>query len=55
MRMYAVGRAMLNKKLTINAKIGATIYHDIDEIGSGLEKIEGNIKCDATIQMILKL
>ena len=55
MRMYAVGRAMLNKKLTINAKIGATIYHDIDEIGSGLEKIDGNIKCDATIQMILKL
>ncbi|MGN0032341.1 MAG: helix-hairpin-helix domain-containing protein [Candidatus Limimorpha sp.] len=54
-RIYLVGKATIYNKLNINAKVGITIYSDVDEIGSGLEKIDGNIKSDATIQMILKL
>lgn len=55
MRIYLLGKVKLRKRLAINAKIAWTIYDDIDEIGSGLEKIEGNVKTDAKIQLVLKL
>ena len=55
MRIYFLGKVKLRKKISINAKIAWTIYNDIHEIGSGLEKIEGNVKADAKIQMVLKL
>lgn len=55
MRMYLVWKIKIAKMLSINAKIGCTIYSDIDEISSGLELIEGNVKTDGKLQMILKL
>ena len=55
MRIYLLGKVKLRKRLAINAKIAWTIYDDTDEIGSGLEKIEGNVKTDAKIQLVLKL
>ena len=54
-RIYFLCKVKLRKMLTINAKIAWTIYDDINEIGSGLEKIEGNVKADAKIQLVLKL
>ena len=54
-RIYFLCKVKLRKMLVINAKIAWTIYDDINEIGSGLEKIEGNVKADAKIQLVLKL
>lgn len=55
MRIYLLGKVKLRKKLDINAKIGCTVYSDVDEIGSGLELIKGNVKTDGKIQLVLKL
>jgi len=55
MRMYLVGKLKIAKIISINAKIGCTIYSDINEIGSGLELIEGNVKTDGKLQFVLKL
>lgn len=55
MRIYLVGKAKLFKKLSVNAKIGCTVYSDRDEIGSGLELIKGNVKSEAKLQMVLSL
>ena len=55
MRIYLLGKVKLRWGLAINAKIGCTIYSDINEIGSGLEKIDGNVKTDGKLQMIWKL
>lgn len=55
MRLYLVGKVKIAKIVSINAKIGCTIYSDIDEIGTGLEMIEGNVKTDGKIQLIVKL
>ena len=55
MRIYLLGKVKLRKKLDINAKIGCTIYRDVNEIGSGLEKIEGNVKTEGKLQLIWKL
>ena len=54
-RIYLLVKAKLFDKLAINAKIGSTFYSDINEIGSGLEKIEGNVKTDAKLQLIWKM
>lgn len=53
--MYLVAKYKFSKIASLNAKIGCTIYSDIDEISSGLEKIEGNVKTDGKLQVILKL
>lgn len=55
MRMYLVAKYNFSKIASLNAKIGCTIYSDIDEISSGLEKIEGKVKTDGKLQVILKL
>ncbi len=55
MRIYMLGKVKLRCGLSINAKIGCTIYSDVDEIGSGLEKIEGNVKTEGKIQIIWKI
>lgn len=55
MRIYLLGKVKLRWGLSINAKIGSTIYSDVNEIGSGLELIEGNIKTDGKLQLIWKL
>ncbi len=55
MRIYMLGKVKLRCGLSINAKIGYTIYSDVDEIGSGLEKIEGNVKTEGKIQIIWKI
>ena len=55
MRIYLLGKMKLRWGLAINAKIGCTIYSDVNEIGSGLEKIEGNVKTEGKLQLIWKL
>lgn len=55
LRIYLLGKIKLFRKLAINAKIGCTIYDDVNEIGSGLEKIEGNVKTEGKLQLIWKL
>ena len=55
MRIYLLGKFKLRWGLAINAKIGCTIYTDVNEIGSGLEKIEGNVKTEGKLQLIWKL
>ena len=55
MRIYLLGKIKLRWGLAINAKIGCTIYSDVTEIGSGLEKIEGNVKTDGKLQLVWKL
>ena len=55
MRIYLLGKVKLRWGLAINAKIGCTIYSDVNEIGSGLERIEGNVKTDGKLQLIWKI
>ena len=55
MRIYLLGKVKLRWGLAINAKIGTTIYSDVNEIGSDLELIEGNVKTEGKLQLIWKL
>ena len=55
MRIYLLGKVKLRWGLAINAKIGCTVYSDVNEIGSGFEKIDGNVKTEGKLQMIWKL
>lgn len=55
MKAYLLGKINLFNKLQISGKIGFTIYDNIDEIGSGLETIEGNWRADGKIQIIWKI
>lgn len=55
MRIYLLGKVRLRCGVAINAKIGYTIYSDVNEIGSGLEKIEGNVKTEGKLQLVWKL
>ena len=55
MRIYLLGKVKFRCRLAINAKIGCTIYSDVNEIGSGLELIEGNMKTDGKLQLVWKL
>ncbi len=54
-RMYLLGKWKPFKALTLYARIGSTLYHDRDEIGSGLTLIEGNHKTDLKVEAIWKL
>lgn len=55
MRIYLLGKVKLRWGVAINAKIGCTFYTDVNEIGSGLELIEGNLKTDGKLQLVWKL
>ena len=55
MRIYLLGKVKLRCGVAINAKIGCTIYSDVNEIGSGLELIEGNVKTEGKVQLVWKL
>lgn len=55
MRIYLLGKIKFRKRLSVNAKIGCTIYSDVNEIGSGLELIEGNVRTDGKIQIVFRL
>jgi DNA uptake protein and related DNA-binding proteins len=55
MRIYLLAKVKLRWGLSINAKIGSTIYSNVNEIGSGLELIEGNVKTDGKLQLVWKL
>lgn len=54
LRIYLLGKVKLRYGISVNAKIGCTIYNDVNEIGSGLEKIDGNVKTDGKIQIVWK-
>ena len=55
MRIYLLCKVKLRLGLSINAKIGCTFYSDVNEIGSGLEKIEGNVKTEGKLQLVWKI
>lgn len=51
-RTYIVGKIKFWERLQLSSKIGFTFYDDKEEIGSGLEAIEGKWKGDGKLQMI---
>ena len=55
MRIYLLGKIKLRWGFAINVKIGCTIYSEVNEIGSGLEKIDGNVKTDGKLQLVWKI
>ena len=55
MRIYLLGKVKLRYGIAVNAKIGCTIYSDVKEIGSGLERIEGNMKTDGKLLLVWNL
>ena len=55
MRVFLLGKIKLFNALTLYARIGRTIYSDRDQIGSGLNLIEGNHKTDLKVEAIWKL
>ncbi len=54
MRSNIVAQYEINDNSRVSAKWGQTYYFDRDEIGSGLECIDGNIKNDISIQLNFK-
>lgn len=54
-RIYLCYNIRPFKRLQVLAKLGMTIYDNVDIIGSGLESIEGNKKIDGKLQMIYKI
>lgn len=54
-RIYLVGKLKLWERFQLSGKIACTFYDNINEIGSGLERIEGNRKIDAKLQFIITL
>ena len=55
MRIYLLGKIKLRWGIAVNAKIGCTVYSDVNEIGSGPELIEGNVKTEGKLQLIWKI
>lgn len=51
-RTYFVGKVRFGKHIQISSKIGLTYYDNKKEIGSGLECISSNWKCDGKLQLI---
>ena len=51
MRLSAILRCSLTRKLSVSAKIGWTHYSDRETIGSSLETIEGNNRTDGDIML----
>ena len=51
-RTYLVGKMKLFKQIQFSGKIGFTFYDDINETGSGLEKIESSCKSDGKLQIV---
>ncbi len=54
-RFYLNGRWNLRRGLDVWMKYGITKYTNVDEIGSGLELISGNIKSDVKVQFRFQL
>jgi hypothetical protein len=51
-RLYANFNLDITRKISVWGRIAQTVYADIDEIGSGLDKIKGNKKTELKIQVI---
>jgi len=54
-RKYILAQYTVNKHLTFWIRYANTRYTDREEIGSGVETIEGNVRNDVRVQMRLKL
>ncbi len=52
--MYLLAKWSVSQSIDIWARIGQTWYSNRNEIGTGLEMIEGNHRTDAKIQMRIK-
>lgn len=53
-RAYIVARYRLNRNIDIQARLAQTIYTNRDEIGSGLDLIQGNTRTEIKAQMRLR-
>lgn len=53
-RIYLLAKWSVSQSIDIWARIGQTWYSNRNEIGTGLEMIEGNHRTDAKIQMRIK-
>ena len=54
-RSYLVGKIKVLERIQISGKIGLTIYDNKTEIGSGLETIYNNWRCDCKLQLTWSL
>lgn len=54
-RTYLILRYKINRNLHGWIRAACTQYEDRDQVGSGLERIEGNTRTDVKFQLILKL
>lgn len=55
MRVYAVLNYEINKSMDFWFKIANTWYENVDEIGSGLDRIEGSNKTEVRFQLRIKI
>lgn len=53
-RMYLLAKWSVSRSIDVWARIGQTWYSNRNQIGTGLEMIEGNRRTDAKIQMRIK-
>lgn len=51
MRYYVLGQYNISRKLTLWARWARTTFTDRNEIGSGLQTIQGNIYSESTVQL----
>ena len=54
-RLYVLLNSEISRHFIFQAKYGLTLFEDIDQIGSGLNAIEGNRSSQLKVQLILKL
>jgi hypothetical protein len=54
-RFYINGRWKINKLLTLELRYASTWQYGVQEIGTGLEKIDGNQKSDVSGQLRVTL
>ena len=54
-KSYLKLRCHLGQKTSIEGKISFSRFYDRDQIGSGLQTIDGNIICDSSVQVRFKL
>ena len=50
-RVYLLARYRLNRNIDLYARLARTFYHNRDEIGSGMDLIEGNTRTEVKAQL----
>jgi hypothetical protein len=53
-RVYLLARYRLNRNIDLYARLAQTFYHNRDQIGSGLDLIEGNTRTEIKAQLRIR-